>query len=246
MPNRHDPARISRRAALGAAAAAGADPRRSRQRARRPGPERSRADRPTTRTFVETHSTSRRSPPHRPRPAPGTSASPGSTSSRTSRTPPCTRRRRLSSSAQRKSELRRPSCSRTAPASPRWSSMRRIPTPTTSHVRLVCHRSSLATPAPSSCRSDEHECRCRLRHPSGLHRVRSSRRRSAPSSTRAPRHTSSSSTRRLDATHLLWGVRIGYVTADAGRFFPIDPIRVYDSRATPPRAGHARIRTPAA
>jgi hypothetical protein len=40
-----------------------------------------------------------------------------------------------------------------------------------------------------------------------------------------------------DATHLLWGVRIGYVTADAGRFFPIDPVRVYDSRATLPEPG---------
>jgi hypothetical protein len=32
-------------------------------------------------------------------------------------------------------------------------------------------------------------------------------------------------------------VRIGYVTADAGRFFPIDPIRAYDSRATLPEPG---------
>ena len=44
----------------------------------------------------------------------------------------------------------------------------------------------------------------------------------------------------IDATHLLWGVRIGYVTADAGRFFPIDPVRVYDSRRDAPRAGPAR------
>ncbi len=41
----------------------------------------------------------------------------------------------------------------------------------------------------------------------------------------------------MDATHLLWGVRIGYVTADAGRFFPINPVRVYDSRATAPDPG---------
>jgi hypothetical protein len=40
-----------------------------------------------------------------------------------------------------------------------------------------------------------------------------------------------------DLTHLLWGVRIGYVTADAGRFFPINPVRVYDSRATLPEPG---------
>jgi len=40
-----------------------------------------------------------------------------------------------------------------------------------------------------------------------------------------------------DALHLLWGVRIGYVTADAGRFFPIDPIRAYDSRAALPEPG---------
>ncbi|HEX4983929.1 MAG TPA: hypothetical protein VFV63_19645, partial [Ilumatobacteraceae bacterium] len=40
-----------------------------------------------------------------------------------------------------------------------------------------------------------------------------------------------------DAAHLLWGVRIGYVTADAGRFFPIDPVRVYDSRAALPPPG---------
>lgn len=40
-----------------------------------------------------------------------------------------------------------------------------------------------------------------------------------------------------DEAHLLWGVRIGYVTADAGRFFPIDPIRAYDSRATLPEPG---------
>jgi hypothetical protein len=40
-----------------------------------------------------------------------------------------------------------------------------------------------------------------------------------------------------DPLHLVWGVRIGYVTADAGRFFPIDPIRAYDSRATLPEPG---------
>ncbi|MGH9133672.1 MAG: hypothetical protein ACRDZZ_07030 [Ilumatobacteraceae bacterium] len=40
-----------------------------------------------------------------------------------------------------------------------------------------------------------------------------------------------------DLSHLLWGVRIGYVTADAGRFFPIDPIRAYDSRAALPQPG---------
>ncbi len=39
------------------------------------------------------------------------------------------------------------------------------------------------------------------------------------------------------AAHELWGVRIGYVTADAGRFFPINPIRAYDSRATLPQPG---------
>ncbi|HWM21143.1 MAG TPA: twin-arginine translocation signal domain-containing protein [Ilumatobacteraceae bacterium] len=37
--------------------------------------------------------------------------------------------------------------------------------------------------------------------------------------------------------HEVWGVRIGYVTADAGRFFPIDPIRAYDSRAALPEPG---------
>jgi hypothetical protein len=37
--------------------------------------------------------------------------------------------------------------------------------------------------------------------------------------------------------HLLWGVRIGYVTADAGRFFPINPVRAYDSRAAAPEPG---------
>jgi hypothetical protein len=37
--------------------------------------------------------------------------------------------------------------------------------------------------------------------------------------------------------HLLWGVRIGYMTADAGRFFPINPVRVYDSRAALPEPG---------
>ena len=40
-----------------------------------------------------------------------------------------------------------------------------------------------------------------------------------------------------DDTHLLWGVRIGYVTADAGRFFPINPIRAYDSRTALPEPG---------
>jgi hypothetical protein len=40
-----------------------------------------------------------------------------------------------------------------------------------------------------------------------------------------------------DPLHLLWGVRIGYVTADAGRFFPIDPVRAYDSRAALPEPG---------
>jgi hypothetical protein len=39
------------------------------------------------------------------------------------------------------------------------------------------------------------------------------------------------------ALHPVWGVRIGYVTADAGRFFPIDPIRAYDSRAALPDPG---------
>jgi hypothetical protein len=40
-----------------------------------------------------------------------------------------------------------------------------------------------------------------------------------------------------DVTQLLWGVRIGYVPADAGRFFPINPVRVYDSRAAAPEPG---------
>ena len=40
-----------------------------------------------------------------------------------------------------------------------------------------------------------------------------------------------------DIAHLLWGVRIGYVTADAGRFFPINPVRAYDSRAVLPEPG---------
>jgi hypothetical protein len=40
-----------------------------------------------------------------------------------------------------------------------------------------------------------------------------------------------------DAAHRLWGVRVGYVTADAGRFFPINPVRAYDSRATLPDPG---------
>ena len=29
----------------------------------------------------------------------------------------------------------------------------------------------------------------------------------------------------VDTTHVLWARRIGYVTADAGLFFPIDPVR---------------------
>ena len=40
-----------------------------------------------------------------------------------------------------------------------------------------------------------------------------------------------------DTAHLLWGVRIGYVTPDAGRFFPINPVRAYDSRAAAPEPG---------
>lgn len=40
-----------------------------------------------------------------------------------------------------------------------------------------------------------------------------------------------------DVAHLLWGVRIGYVTPDAGRFFPINPVRAYDSRAAAPEPG---------
>jgi hypothetical protein len=40
-----------------------------------------------------------------------------------------------------------------------------------------------------------------------------------------------------DTLHVLWGVRIGYVTADAGRFFPINPVRAYDSRAAAPEPG---------
>ena len=40
-----------------------------------------------------------------------------------------------------------------------------------------------------------------------------------------------------DIAHLLWGVRIGYVTPDAGRFFPINPVRAYDSRAAAPEPG---------
>jgi hypothetical protein len=40
-----------------------------------------------------------------------------------------------------------------------------------------------------------------------------------------------------DANHDLWGVRIGYRLADAGSFFPIDPVRVYDSRTPLPNQG---------
>jgi hypothetical protein len=40
-----------------------------------------------------------------------------------------------------------------------------------------------------------------------------------------------------DVAHVLWGVRIGYIPADAGRFFPINPVRAYDSRAAAPEPG---------
>ncbi len=33
-----------------------------------------------------------------------------------------------------------------------------------------------------------------------------------------------------DAAHQLWGVRVGYVAPGAGVYYPIDPIRVFDSR----------------
>ena len=106
-------------------------------------------------------------------------------------------------------------------------------------VRLVCHRSSVASTSAVFSR-----------------RIDSTPMRSPPSPARPDLQSVAVSPATIgavvdegaaayfvvaympaDAAHLLWGVRIGYVTADAGRFFPIDPVRAYDSRAALPEPG---------
>jgi hypothetical protein len=104
-------------------------------------------------------------------------------------------------------------------------------------VRLVCHRSSVAsTSAVFSVTALDTGSLA----PSPLVRLHSAA--VSPSTTGAIVDESAAAYfvvafMPANTAHLLWGVRIGYVTADAGRFFPIDPIRAYDSRATLPEPG---------
>ena len=169
MSHRHDPVRVSRRTALGAAAAAGAASG-SRQRAEAASSS-SDAGGPTTDSdFV-------------PEGTEIPEVSPSTDHDRHPLRQP--RRDRLQADLQRRGhprlrtrhfELssdgreagsRRRSCSPTAPGSPRWSSTRRIPTPTTPSSCASCATGPRwPTPAPSvGRRIGEHECCPALRHP---------------------------------------------------------------------------------
>ena len=148
MSHRHDPVRVSRRTALGAAAAAGAalgSGRNALAASSDPGG-------PTTDPYFVTESTETpEANPAPTTPARGTSASPGSTSSR-SKSWPITIRFRRPPHGQLGVGSRLRSCSPTEPGSPRWSSTRRTPTPTTPLCASCAIAPRWATPASSPSR----------------------------------------------------------------------------------------------